>query len=251
MLDKKAIKFPQLEYDSLGTCALVGYTNTLLNAGFGEHIDAHDTVFRFNAPISNYERDVGTKTDVLWVIPTNSDPRTSFHRPSRFYMYIGKANDAKAESWSRDRLKQQGVRLQGKNQLQQGADLGKFVSAATNVYKLYMEDKQFCSAAAHADGNCGGRMVPRGGTEDGTSNFKRWKAKPQGKLPYVPSPAFRRAIAVIDSGLCKRVDLYGFGGAYKYWDKSKPPGLSIPPLEHYVYRTLMASRKGRVCVYGD
>eukprot|EP00191_Tetraselmis_sp_GSL018_P021150 CAMPEP_0177583778 /NCGR_PEP_ID=MMETSP0419_2-20121207/3511_1 /TAXON_ID=582737 /ORGANISM="Tetraselmis sp., Strain GSL018" /LENGTH=465 /DNA_ID=CAMNT_0019073207 /DNA_START=237 /DNA_END=1635 /DNA_ORIENTATION=+ len=46
-----------------GTCALVGNSGTLRDAGFGGEIDAHDAVVRINyAPVKGYESDVGSRT---------------------------------------------------------------------------------------------------------------------------------------------------------------------------------------------
>lgn len=51
--------------DSLGKCAVVGNSGALLDKRYGEAIDAHDTVIRFNAaPTKGYESHVGTKTTI-------------------------------------------------------------------------------------------------------------------------------------------------------------------------------------------
>ena len=58
---------PALEKDSLGSCALIGTGDQLLQAKFGDEIDAHDTVIRYNTPIKGYEKNVGTKTTLMFV----------------------------------------------------------------------------------------------------------------------------------------------------------------------------------------
>ena len=53
---------------SLGKCAVVSSSGSLLGAGFGSAIDAHDTVIRFNMapPDGKYAADVGVKTTIMF-----------------------------------------------------------------------------------------------------------------------------------------------------------------------------------------
>ena len=48
---------------SLGSCALVGNSGSLLYRQYGKEIDAHDVVYRFNqAPSESWEQHVGART---------------------------------------------------------------------------------------------------------------------------------------------------------------------------------------------
>ena len=67
-----------------------------------------------------------------------------------------------------------------------------------------------------------------------------------------PSGGFSRPLSLLASGLCTRVDIYGFSSrpSGKYFEKS----FQVLPthkmdFEHWVHRYLQ--KKGRLCVYGD
>jgi len=72
---------PALRKDSLGTCAFIGTGDQLLQAKFGDDIDAHDTVIRYNTPIKGFERNVGTKTTLMFVkghYKTSAKPKLGY-----------------------------------------------------------------------------------------------------------------------------------------------------------------------------
>ena len=57
----------ELKAGSWGTCALVGSGANLLKQQYGNQIDAHDTVIRYNSPLDGYTKHVGKKTHALFV----------------------------------------------------------------------------------------------------------------------------------------------------------------------------------------
>jgi len=55
------------------TCAVVGNSGNLKDAGYGREIDGHDVVIRMNdAPVKGYEKDVGTKTTIVIGAPAKT-----------------------------------------------------------------------------------------------------------------------------------------------------------------------------------
>ena len=58
-------ELPQADMSRFRTCAVVSSASSLKKHKFGEEIDAHDAVFRFNlAPTAGYEDMVGSKTTI-------------------------------------------------------------------------------------------------------------------------------------------------------------------------------------------
>ena len=71
---------PESSIPRFGSCAVVGNAPSLRKHNYGEEIDAHDAVFRFNfAPTAGYERLVGRKTTILLV----NSQLPYFYRPSK------------------------------------------------------------------------------------------------------------------------------------------------------------------------
>jgi len=75
------------------TCALVGSSDHLLNATFGEEIDAHEAVIRVNAapagmgPDTAYAQHVGSKTDVRFVNEYGNTPPAELAQPRCIFLH--------------------------------------------------------------------------------------------------------------------------------------------------------------------
>jgi hypothetical protein len=68
-----------------------------------------------------------------------------------------------------------------------------------------------------------------------------------------PTGGWARLMALIDSGVCTRVDVYGFSaGGGKYFNtQATVKEAHVIRVEHFALRMLMATgAKGKVCVYG-
>lgn len=91
--------FESNDYDAFkkataSTILLVGNGSSLLDAENGDKIDSFDRVVRFNtAKIEGYEKHVGTKTDILFIVCGSSKER------------LKKYNEVHVHSWQRDASK--------------------------------------------------------------------------------------------------------------------------------------------------
>jgi hypothetical protein len=99
-------------------------------------------------------------------------------------------------------------------------------------------------------------MINKGGEAAGAfaKERARWYRLAGGSKRKHPTGGFARAFNLLASGLCTRVDLYGFSfqphSSGKYFDKKKQViHTHMAGLEHWAYRYLM--HKGKLCVYGD
>ena len=67
-----------------------------------------------------------------------------------------------------------------------------------------------------------------------------------------PSGGMARPFNMLASGLCRRIDMYGFSGDMggKYFKRQdKVLKAHVMSFEHYVWRVLM--KHGLLCIYGD
>jgi hypothetical protein len=80
----------------------------------------------------------------------------------------------------------------------------------------------------------------------------KWYTMAGAKAKNHPSGGFSRPLSLLASGLCTRVDIYGFSSraSGKYFQRSfKVLPTHLMKFEHWVYRFLQS--KGRMCVYGE
>jgi len=207
---------PELNTGVWGSCAIVGSSESLLKYSWGKDIDAHDTIIRYNAPVKRFAKHVGSRSDViLWKEDYKKEgvDANEKHNPKWFIM-----NTMQARRDAPD-LFNGGVPVV-LHRLGNEAQLGKVLTA-------------YARGCKH-DG-VGGPRSRIGGARD----------------QLVPTTGFRRVIALVNSDLCTRVDLYGFSsGGGKYFNKEvEPHFVHVLPGEHLTYRLLM--EQGKLCVYGD
>ncbi|GAQ78900.1 sialyltransferase family protein [Klebsormidium nitens] len=205
--------FPDLKEGVFGSCAVVAVSHNLLGKGRGPEIDAHDTVFRFNAPQEGFRKDVGARSTILY-----------WKGRGREHAYGQEGQTAEWFYMFREYPKAKFFKL----------------ATAGEQRKLKFRRKQ----ALWTSG------LP---WEVGHQIYE-----PLRKLdPLVKmSNGFEIVLGVISSGLCSRVDLYGFSaqgnGKYFVDVESKNLGAQmlfkhVAGLEHWVYREAMA--RGMLCIY--
>ena len=64
--EEKISKTPSFASLKLGSCAIVGNADNVIKAKYGKQIDEHDFVVRYNVPTKQYKEAVGTKTTALF-----------------------------------------------------------------------------------------------------------------------------------------------------------------------------------------
>ena len=109
------------------------------------------------------------------------------------------------------------------------------------IYRIYMDDKGKTSET-------GSLIVISAGRHVVLDSFLVAGLKYKDTMR--PTTGFKRVMAIIASGLCSRVDLYGYssGGGKYFHQKAKPLKHHSLAAEHYAYRVLMS--RDRVCIYG-
>ena len=120
---------PDMSPGALGTCALIGSADNMLNKGWGKQIDAHDFVVRFNSVIKGFEKDVGEKTDGLWQKNSYVGAIGGKQQPSKYYMI--------PKDIPRDFKMTNGVRT-----VAYGPALPKWRSDINEIYAVYKKDKK-------------------------------------------------------------------------------------------------------------
>ena len=201
--------FPDLEKGALGACALVAVADGMLGKKRGPEIDAHDTIFRYNGPIKDYARDVGTRGDVFY--------------------------------WKQRRdEKQYGVEGQKATRFYMWKDFAK--------YQMFGDKKEFGQQTFRGKKNLWETHLS---AEAVSKAYQLYAAEdPKDKVKHSSSGGFKLALSVLASGLCTRLDLYGYSsyGGGRYFKNAVVNVVHKIGLEHYVLRTAMEEKFG-VCMY--
>eukprot|EP00192_Tetraselmis_astigmatica_P010788 CAMPEP_0117665614 /NCGR_PEP_ID=MMETSP0804-20121206/9912_1 /TAXON_ID=1074897 /ORGANISM="Tetraselmis astigmatica, Strain CCMP880" /LENGTH=366 /DNA_ID=CAMNT_0005473055 /DNA_START=442 /DNA_END=1538 /DNA_ORIENTATION=+ len=124
-------RLPELPPGSLGTCAIIGNADNILQHKWGPEIDQHDFVVRFNVKMKGYEKHVGTKTGGLWTKPHYVDRKEDGdQKPTRFHINPKFAPEDLAD-------------IDGKPVLVYGPHLNrKWRPVAKTVYAKYLREKK-------------------------------------------------------------------------------------------------------------
>mmetsp|Transcript_41847 Transcript_41847/g.133555 ORF Transcript_41847/g.133555 Transcript_41847/m.133555 type:complete len:424 (+) Transcript_41847:50-1321(+) len=213
-----------------GRCAVVGSSQGLLRGAWGPAIDAHDTVIRYAAPVKKFARHCGTKTSVLlWKGGPKGVPAGG-----------GKRRSGPAEAGPPDLayiMSAAQAREHAPDLVMKGIPV--LLSKHGNDYVL---GPILAGYLMQATSGAGGKA------NQGQASRLPGGAEGRG---VQPTTGFRRVSAIVGSGFCTRIDLYGFssGGGKFYSKKSNPYWWHSLPAEHLTYRLLQS--KGKICVYGD
>lgn len=205
--------FPDLQKGSLGSCALVAVADGMLGKKRGPEIDAHDTVFRYNGPMKGYTRDIGTRGDVFYWKQRRNEQQYGVEgqKATLFYMW----KDFAKYQWTQQN-----------------------VGDKKEIPKQVFRGKQNLWESDFAAGLVG-KAYSMYAAED-----KRDRTK------HSSSGGFKLALSVLASGLCTRVDMYGYSsyGGGRYFKNAVVNLVHKIGLEHYVLRTAMEEKFG-VCMY--
>ena len=203
----------------LGSCAIVGNGDSVLEGRFGRVIDQHDFVIRYNVITKPYKYAVGAKTDGLFdklnYIGTEYAPDVTPSRFNIFPKYIPFELDPEKLPAKRKAL------------IYGHPVLSTWRKDSTRMLHLYQTAKH---------------------------RKKSMEAYGLTKIQHA-SGGFSRVRAIIEllrTGVCDRLDLYGFSsGGGKYFQQSKIVSKAHPIAgENYVYRLWMATGvHGKFCMY--
>eukprot|EP00899_Mesostigma_viride_P018049 jgi/Mesvir1/26245/Mv05723-RA.1 len=163
---------------ALGTCAVVGLGKNILQQEYGPEIDAHTTVFRMGyTPVKGYEWNVGTKTSVLFLRTLIRD-----------------------------------------NQPVEGTDVWRGTAYAPS--KFYMYHSHNGGTRSPVGVYMGIPFTSLEGITDQRADAELYdqllryatlsKYADTHRTHMEPSSGFRLVMSLLHSGLCSRIDLYGF-----------------------------------------
>eukprot|EP00899_Mesostigma_viride_P011434 jgi/Mesvir1/20291/Mv19897-RA.4 len=255
----------------LGRCAIVGLGPNLLDRKYGPAIDAHDSVIRFGgAPIKGKEAHVGSKTSVsilrevpmpAWDAPEGANEiaalagqaEGSLSRPGASVRVVG-GSVMGSDTWGASSIVPERFYLSHGLMgipVPKGHATSRIISQSITVHNNRPYLKYF---AISRDAR---------GKAERLYHSLREHAIVKGALGITkrdlrPSIGFVMVYAIIHSGLCSHVDLYGFtpDGAAHYFEgvsaaKRDAAGDMNPKhvagLEWFAYKVAMAN--GKLCLY--
>ncbi len=205
--EKHYSPFPQavvklLNPQSLGSCAIVGSSSILLGSGFGEEIDAHDTVWRANVQRpALHTVDVGSRTDLL-SLNANHYPVREL---SRYWSIPGFIHKTQLDQPAM-------VLVTAKREAPDVlAELGR---RGLNATFISIDD---FVASVLVDFKC-----PL------LNDHFPFNATAFGKKAFCAVGAMGEVTALIAQLICREVHLYGFWGQLAMW-----PGSPAPPVHYY------------------
>jgi hypothetical protein len=213
-LNEFAANLPDLSDGSLGSCAIVGNSDNTLKAQRGKDIDAHDTIFRHNTPITGFEKFVGERSTILYMKSKYTQSKYADEK----HAGLPPTELAYAELKDISEVPRE-MKKGGKHIFLRAAGANHFARERRKLYALV--------------GSSGTGRNPK---------------------PKHPSGGFARPLNLLASKLCTRIDLYGFSGGMVPGGKYFAPREKVRPahaldFEHWSYRWLMS--QGKLCVYGD
>ncbi|QDZ20200.1 hypothetical protein HOP50_03g27180 [Chloropicon primus] len=218
--EEKLSKLEDFKKLRLGTCAVVGNADNVIKGKFGEEIDEHDFVIRYNVITKPFQEAVGSRSDGLFdkmnYLGTEFAPDTTPTTYNLFPKYIpNELNPAKLSG--------------GKKPLLYGAPfLSQWRRDANQMIELYKEAKNI-------------HVVIR-------AYGKEKQQHASGGVTRV-----RAIIELLRLGVCDRVDMYGFssGGGKYFIPRMKVSSAHPIRAENFVYRLWMATGiHGHFCMYG-
>eukprot|EP00899_Mesostigma_viride_P008268 jgi/Mesvir1/17442/Mv08719-RA.1 len=202
MLARKSLALPPFAPGSLGTCAIVGNSANLMKSRRGPEIDAHDTVFRYNAPVGDrLAAHLGKKSSVIFLKINYLEAMGSGQAEYAYGLLSAMEKNVYNQTvWT----------INGRHAFLRGRDAWRLAQQRAALYDFVQPGR---------------------------------KKKPSGGFVLITN--------IKASGLCTRVDLYGFSGdqGYKYFQRRRVSKHHNMEFEHAVLRRLQAM--GQVCVYGD
>mmetsp|Transcript_46125 Transcript_46125/g.76861 ORF Transcript_46125/g.76861 Transcript_46125/m.76861 type:complete len:524 (-) Transcript_46125:80-1651(-) len=213
-LNEFAANLPDLSDGSLGSCAIVGNSDNMLKSQRGKDIDAHDTIFRHNTPITGFEKFVGERSTIVYMKSKYTQSKYADEK----HAGLPPTELAYAELKDISEVPRE-MKKEGKHIFLRAAGANHFARERRKLYALV--------------GSSGTGRNPK---------------------PKHPSGGFARPLNLLASKLCTRIDLYGFSGGMVPGGKYFAPREKVRPahaldFEHWSYRWLMS--QGKLCVYGD